>query len=492
MDSVTMPKDGPAPRAFRNKKHGYRLWKEGYVRAVSVKPNVKGGSLLFLVKSKVHASMKNVQYNVYVHLEQANGNVVYAKCNCKAGQGGFCKHVAALLYTILDYVNMDMKGIPRDLTCTQVGQKWHVPSGANRTEDNAFKFSSLVFEKSEEGKKRKRPLVQGNMDFCATPPFARETTSNELQSLTEKLRLAGKASLFCEALESNEFQPCKLFETSSSKAAVTAVAEKQGIEESNSFPHLLSLYNTHLPSDQDDMKLLIADDEILENVTNKVDISGESSFNVCCATIKQNTESAWYIERSKRITASDFGKVLNRRKNISPTSIVNSITSRANYSNKSMPSSLKWGIEHEDVAIEEYEHSLQDLSVKKCGFVASPQWPWLGCSPDGIVMKDDTPVGCVEVKCPSSKKDMTFQEACNDTKFFLRNEDGGCKLKKHQMYYYQCQGVLNILGLDWIDFVVFTNKELHVERIYKDDNLWRSKMLPELTSFYVTYILPKL
>jgi len=143
-----------------------------------------------------------------VHLDQANGNVVNAKCNCKAGQGGSCKHVAALLYTILDYVNMDTKEIPRDLTCTQVGQKWHVPSGANKTEDKAFKFSSLVFEKSEEGKKRKRPLVKGNMDFCAIPPFARETNSNELQSLTEKLRSAGKASLFCEALESNQFQPC--------------------------------------------------------------------------------------------------------------------------------------------------------------------------------------------------------------------------------------------------------------------------------------------
>ena len=131
MGSVTMPKDGPAPKAFRNKKHGYRLWKEGCVRAVSVKPNVRGSSLLFLVKSKVHASMKSVQYNVYVHLDQANGNVVHAKCNCKADQGDCCKHVAALIYTTLDYVNMDTKEIPRDLTCTQVVQKWHVPSGAN-------------------------------------------------------------------------------------------------------------------------------------------------------------------------------------------------------------------------------------------------------------------------------------------------------------------------------------------------------------------------
>ena len=39
--SATMPKNRPAPKAFRNKKHGYRLWKKGYVSAVFVKPDVK-------------------------------------------------------------------------------------------------------------------------------------------------------------------------------------------------------------------------------------------------------------------------------------------------------------------------------------------------------------------------------------------------------------------------------------------------------------------
>jgi len=98
----------------------------------------------------------------------------------------------------------------------------------------------VLFLKRQKKARNERPLVKGNMDFCATPPFARETTSNELQSLTEKLRSAGKASLFCEALESNQFQPCKLFETSCSKA-VTAVDEKQSVEESKSFQHLLAL-----------------------------------------------------------------------------------------------------------------------------------------------------------------------------------------------------------------------------------------------------------
>ena len=35
-NSATMPKKGAAPKGFRNKKHGYKLWKEGYVRGVLV------------------------------------------------------------------------------------------------------------------------------------------------------------------------------------------------------------------------------------------------------------------------------------------------------------------------------------------------------------------------------------------------------------------------------------------------------------------------
>ena len=79
------------------------MWKEGYIRCVLVKPNVMGNRLLFLVKAKVCASMKNVEYDVYVHLDQENGDAVYAKCSCEAGKGVCCKHVAALLHTLVDY-----------------------------------------------------------------------------------------------------------------------------------------------------------------------------------------------------------------------------------------------------------------------------------------------------------------------------------------------------------------------------------------------------
>ena len=48
------------------------------------------------------------------------------------------------------------------------------------------------------------------------------------------------------------------------------------------------------------------------------------------------------------------------------------------------------------------------------------------------------------------------------------------------------------LHLQWADFVVHTKKDLHVEQVYFDNDLWEKAMVPELTSFYFEYVLPKI
>ena len=130
-----------------------------------------------------------------------------------------CKHIAALLYTLLDYVHLGVVEVPPDLTFIQVGQKWNFPAGANAIPSKEFKFQDLTFEKIEEGKKRKRPLVTGSRDlYCAAPQFALQTSADALQGLVGKLRLAGKASLLCEAIQSTAFQSFSMFTASSCKA----------------------------------------------------------------------------------------------------------------------------------------------------------------------------------------------------------------------------------------------------------------------------------
>ena len=134
--------DGKPAEAFKHKKSGYKLFKAGYPRQFMVKPNVqKGEAVHFLVRCYVNAEMKKKQYLVYVHLHQHTGDVAYAKCSCPAG--GCCKHVAATLYQLLDYIELDLSDIPDDKTCTQELQKWHVPR--KNTTQAAMLFEDLIF-----------------------------------------------------------------------------------------------------------------------------------------------------------------------------------------------------------------------------------------------------------------------------------------------------------------------------------------------------------
>ena len=95
-----------------------------YVTQVQVKSNVKTAhGVTFLVKAAVHASMKKQSYVVYVHLNQLNGEVVYGNCACLAGKSGCCKYVAALLYQINDFIQLEPSEVLDNLTWTQLLQQ---------------------------------------------------------------------------------------------------------------------------------------------------------------------------------------------------------------------------------------------------------------------------------------------------------------------------------------------------------------------------------
>ena len=50
-----------------------------------------------------------------------------AHCSCKAGSGGHCNHILALLFQIVDYACLNVIDIPAELTCTSRQQTWHIP-----------------------------------------------------------------------------------------------------------------------------------------------------------------------------------------------------------------------------------------------------------------------------------------------------------------------------------------------------------------------------
>ncbi len=65
----------------------------------------------------------------------------------------------ALLFQLLEYIQLDATVIPDDFTSTQLLQQWHVPT--NDELDEAILYEDVVFErasyeKDKSGKKRKK------------------------------------------------------------------------------------------------------------------------------------------------------------------------------------------------------------------------------------------------------------------------------------------------------------------------------------------------
>ena len=56
-----------------------------------------------------------------------------------------------------------------------------------------------------------------------------------------------------------------------------------------------------------------------------VGLTVSSAKEICASTIGQSTNARWHAEHSRRVTSSVFGKIVNPRKSVHPTSLIKSI-----------------------------------------------------------------------------------------------------------------------------------------------------------------------
>ncbi|XP_038055353.1 uncharacterized protein LOC119727497 [Patiria miniata] len=149
------------------------------------------------------------------------------------------------------------------------------------------------------------------------------------------------------------------------------------------------------------------------------------------ATVQQANCNLWYKCREQRLTASQFGRVITRKKDVN-TKFLTSL-------------------------------------CKVC---------------------DAGQTEILEVKCPYSARDMTVAEAVDgNPNFYMAKSGNGLQLKKTHQYFHQVQGQLMVTGAPFCDFVVFTSKDIHVERIVPDTAVWEA-MLSKLALFYKEHVTP--
>jgi hypothetical protein len=228
-------------------------------------------------------------------------------------------------------------------------------------------------------------------------------------------------------------------------------------------------------------------------LTQEINISEQKIDQIEERTREQSKSTAWKLERKKRLTSSLFGHVIKRNPSLKVAPLVKSIL----YSNFRGNLYTKIGIQNEQKCIEDYIKSKPNIaSVEKVGLCISKEYKFLAASPDGRVHCKNGEIGFIEVKNLLYNRHLNLTEAANlkIQNFCLKITDSGkLTLKQEHNYYYQCQGILNVTGHDWIDFVVRTENpyDLHIERINRDKTFFK-KWIPKLKAFYMHAMLPEL
>lgn len=213
-----------------------------------------------------------------------------------------------------------------------------------------------------------------------------------------------------------------------------------------------------------------------------LNVSFENCVEIEQSTKGQSSSARWFAERKGRITASNFGSIMNRKKEINDTFVRNIFDKK---SFKSAPTS--YGQANEKTAKQMYIKSSGN-HIHDVGLVVNPLFPFLGATPDAKICEKSL-TGILEIKCPYSVRDSTLLEACENQTFFLEISGSKYVLKRSHSHWFQVQGQLLITGAPFCDFVTFTRQEINVERIYPCIDTMLS-LLKKMSDVYVNHFKP--
>lgn len=123
------------------------------------------------------------------------------------------------------------------------------------------------------------------------------------------------------------------------------------------------------------------------------------------------------------------------------------------------------------------------------GLFINPSVPFLGASPDGFVSCDCCGVGVsvIEVKCPFCVK----SDKLDSVSYLEEDSEGKLTLNRNHQYFYQVQTQLGVCKLESAHFVVWTEKDLHVEQISFDEEFW-GMICQKSKNIFDTAIMPEL
>ena len=378
-----------------------------------------------------------------------DGVIKAAHCTCQAGLGECCSHVASLMFSL------DIKVRLRDSkTVTEKPAYWMLPQAVKKIEYNELREIDFTTAKAM---KRKVDLILDNSETINTPkPKVRKDQSAQKPTPQE-------LSDFYQSLHNTQTKPVilSLIDTYSEDYIPKPISQV--------YPTVLSELRDENSISSNFGELLKKCDEI-----NLV-ITPEQAKEVESATRDQAKSKVWFRFRAGRITASKAKSVCKTDMANPSQSLIKGICYPE--STKFSTEATRWGCDHEKAAIHQFEEQMKpfhdEMTVQASGLMINTKYPHLGATPDAVVSCNCCGTFVLEVKCPHCSKDKKLCDIDNKSFCLEKIEDGRLRLKRNHAYFYQVQAQLGISEYDGSFFVVWTETELHVERISLDENVWK-------------------
>ena len=399
-----------------------------------------------------------------------SGTVQAAHCDCMAGLGEACTHVAALLFAVEANVRAcEMK------TVTQEKAYWMLPSSLKKVKyspiadidftsakTKAKKLSQCI-EDSQEASSSETMVCSHKTDI--PPPSQPET-----DEFFSKLHATGTKSVILSITNpySEEFVPVSM----------------QG-----AFPKpLTDLY--------DESCLNLEYKDLLQKCKDvSISLTTEEANVIEEQTRGQAASKLWYRCRAGRITASRMRAVCHTQLTSPSRSLILAICNPLSI--RFISKATEWGCRHEKTARETYLNIMKkkhdNFSVQDCGLFIHPQYPHLGATPDGIISCQCCGSGALEIKCPYCRRDNVFSGNNSDMKAFCLQvtEGGEWQLSRKHAYYYQVQTQIYVCQKNFADFVVWSQEDIHIERIPPCQEFWND-ISRKASDFFNHAVLPEL
>ncbi|XP_052233785.1 uncharacterized protein LOC127846525 [Dreissena polymorpha] len=412
--------------------------------------------------------MREKPLNPWV-IARPDGAIAGAHCDCMAGLGEDCTHVAALLFSVATFVQIrDSK------TVTEKPAYWKLPTSMKAVEYK--EVSEINFQSARSAKKELDSIINAACvsQVAQTPT---PTSKGTVPEATE-----GEFLKFCEGLSKLDSKPVLL-------STVEPYAD-QYIPKTvtKDYPQDLSALRDPKWFDKD------YDSLVTHCQTVKVQCSAEQAKNAELETRKQSDSALWYRFRAGRITASNAKAVCTSASEPSGSLVKRICYPDLNSAKTKGIPALTYGRDNEKQARQMLFDMLQidheNALISDSGLVISEELPFLGASPDGIWSCDCCGTACVEIKCPfkpHTQEEPISEKSCP----FLTLRDGELTLKKNHQYYYQIQAQLGVTQNDLCVFFVWSEKNVHLEQIEFDEDVW-DEICVKSKNFFVRGVLPEL